>query len=418
MKEAVASITVILFLVTTLFLYWDNFGKRYKKYGIKPLLINCGFYLLLLFSILYSDQIFTGIKKVQSSLLLLFFPFIIFYFFPKVEKRTIKIFSYGFILSNFVLFLYFFNILAQGLAIDRFTGLMDKNIIEQALAINTYPYEFVLSKAEKHLDVMFEPHKVYLSMNFLTAMLLSMNLIANYKIDIFKKILFSILSFLFILAIVYSQAITTVLALVIILVLAPFLYFKGRLEKIIFGIVVLSFLTLGWMTGLLDTYKNKNTDSIAKLLGYVISPEPMEEGVDKRIYIYDCSIYLIKKNLLFGYGVGNVQKKLNECYQEKNYVVAEFRSLGSEINSHNYYLNMWLSSGILGVLTLLYLFGNNIYLAYDMKQVTYGLLLISFGLSLVTENVLSRMSGVFLFAILNALFYSISGIDVKGEKSI
>ncbi len=416
MKEALASITAILFLVTTLFFYWDNFGKRYKKYGIKPILINCGFYFFLLFSILYSDHIFIGIKKVQSSLLLLFFPIVIFYFFPKVKKQTIKIFSYGFILSNFVLFLYFFDILAQGLAIDRFAGLMDKNILEQALAINTYPYEFVLSKAEKHLDVLFEPHKVYLSLHFLTALLLSINLIANFKIAILKKILLGILSFLFVLAIVYSQAITTVLSLVLILVLAPFFYFRRHLEKIIFGVVVLSFLTIGWLVGLLDTYKNKNTDSIAMLLDYVISSVPMEEGVDKRIYIYDCSINLIKKEILFGYGVGNVQQKLNDCYQEKNYVVAEFRSLGSEINTHNYYFHMWLSAGLFALLFLLYMFGHNFYIALKLKNFTFLFFLLMFSLSLLTENVLVRMYGVFLFAVMNSLFYSNCKIDAgNGE---
>ncbi|WP_169336916.1 O-antigen ligase family protein [Eudoraea adriatica] len=293
---------------------------------------------------------------------------------------------------------------------------MDKNIIEQALAINTYPYEFVLSKAEKHLNVFFETHKVYLSLQFLTAILLSINLIANFKIDIFKKILLGILSFLFVLAIVYSQAITTVLALVIILVLAPFLYFKGRLEKIIFGIGVLSCLTLGWMAGLLDTYKNKNTDSITKLLDYVISPIPMEEGVDKRIYIYDCSINLIKKEILFGYGVGNVQQKLNDCYQEKNYVVTEFRSLGSEINTHNYYFHMWLSAGLFALLFLLYMFGHNFYIALKLKNFTFLFFLLMFSLSLLTENVLVRMYGVFLFAVMNSLFYSNCKIDAgNGE---
>lgn len=305
-----------------------------------------------------------------------------------------------------MLFLYFFNILAQGLAIDRFAGLMDKNILEQALAINTYPYEFALSKAEKHLNVLFETHKVYLSIHFLTAILLSINLITNYKIKVYKKILLGILSLLFALAIVYSQAITTVLALVVTLVLAPFFYFKRRLEKIIFGTVVLSFVIFGWMVGLLDTYKNKNTDSIAMLLNQVISSVPMEEGVDKRIYIYDCSIFLIKEKILFGYGIGNVQQKLNDCYQEKRYVVAEFKSLGSEINTHNYYFHIWLSAGLFALLFLLYMFGHNFYIALKLRNFTFLFFLLMFSLSLLTENVLVRMYGVFLFAVMNSLFYS------------
>ena len=37
-----------------------------------------------------------------------------------------------------------------------------------------------------------------------------------------------------------------------------------------------------------------------------------------RLQIYKCGLQLIKNNYVFGYGIGNTQYKLNECYSESN----------------------------------------------------------------------------------------------------
>ena len=153
------------------------------------------------------------------------------------------------------------------------------------------------------------------------------------------------------------------------------------------------------------TYQNKNTVSIVKLFKS-ISENNIEEGVDKRIYIYSCSIELIKNNILFGYGVGNVQSKLNDCYDENSYIVAEYQSIGSDINSHNYYFNLWLGGGITALLLFMYMLFSNLKIAIEAKSYAYGFFIFIFIVGLLTENILVRMSGVFLFAIHNSLFYS------------
>ncbi|WP_430907153.1 O-antigen ligase family protein [Maribacter sp. 2-571] len=286
----------------------------------------------------------------------------------------------------------------------------------QIKALNTYPYEFALSKAQKHLNVIYESHKVYVSLHFLTAMLLSFRLLMKAKVWIVNKVLLGVFTIMFTLAIVYSQAITTVLALIVIIGLFPFFYFRGRLSKMMFisGIIIL--ITIGSFIGVFDTYANKNTTSVFKLFSSVFKSDTVERGVDKRIYIYDCSVDLIKKQPFFGYGVGDVQKKLNECYSEKNYKIAEYQSTGTDINSHNYYLNMWLSAGFLGLGSLIFLFIYNLILAFRVNEYIYVFFLLAFALSLLTENILVRMAGVFLFAVFNALFYSISTIDVQRKR--
>lgn len=416
MKPGVASVTAILFLATTLFVYRKNLEKRIKLYGYRPLLVNCGFYILLLLSISYSNDISTGLSKMQSSLLLLFFPFVVLYFLPAIRERFFEYFSYGFILANFILLLYFFDILVEGLRIDRFPDLGNQGIMAQLKAINTYPYEFVLSKAHKHLEISYESHKVYVSLHFLVAILLSYRLLLRPNVWKISKILLGIFICSFASAILYSQALTTVLALAFLAFLFPFLYLRGHLKKTIYlaGLVLL--FIIGQASGIFTTYANKNTTAVFKLVESVFGAENVEKDADKRIYVYDCSLDLIKQSPFLGYGVGDVQQKLNDCYEQREYVVARYSSVGSEINSHNYYLNMWLSVGIPGFIALLYLFVHNVLLAFKRKHYYYLFFLISFALSLLTENILVRMAGVFLFTIFNTLFYSISTIDVRRKE--
>ena len=352
MKAGIASISAILFLISTLLVYWHNFKLRYIDQGLKPLLANCGFYVLMLISILYSENLYTGFKAMQASLLLVFFPLVIFYFFPKIGQKTMEYVSYGFIIGNFILLLYFYNVLVEGLDIDRFSGLVDAGLFEQLRALNMYPYEFVLSKAQKHLDLVYESHKVYVSLHFLIAILLSINLIYNYQISIVKKLILIILSVLFSLAIVYTQAIATVLALILLVFALPLVYFNKTKGKLVYLSLMVLFGLFVWNSGMIEKYKNKNTDAIVKFFESFVEHSSSDtfEGIDKRIYIYACAFELIKQNMFLGYGVGDVQHKLNDCYSQNNYVISEYKAEGSDINTHNYYLNVWLASGLVGFL--------------------------------------------------------------------
>lgn len=416
MKEAIASITVMLFLSSTVILYWSNLKINYKKYGLFPLITISGFYVLILVSILYSEETISGLQRVRSSVLLLLFPFVVIYFLPKVKRATIEIFSYGFIISNLILILYFFNVLVEGLAIDRFYGLLDENLFQQALAINQYPYEFALSKAEKHLEVIYEPHKVYLSIHFLTAIFLSFNLIFSNRTKLIKKMVLGIISFVFFIGILYCQSITTVGAMVIVLLISPFIYFTIFRTKLLYFLFLVIFSSTIWASGFLHTYQNKNTTSIIMFMEHIFSSSKLEDGIDKRVYIYNCAISLIKTSPLIGFGVGDVQKELNKCYDDKNYTVAEHKSIGSDINSHNYYFNLWLSSGLLSVVLFLFFFGYAMTICIRRRQLCYFSFLLLFAISLLTENLLVRMSGVFLFGILNTLFYSYTILDVQNKK--
>lgn len=118
-----------------------------------------------------------------------------------------------------------------------------------------------------------------------------------------------------------------------------------------------------------------------------------------RIGIYDCVFEILDEHWLLGVGVGNAQTRLNDCYQEKSDVL-----LQKLYNSHNQFFDIWLKTGIIG---LLIFFG---FLVFHFKRAiihrNYFLIaiLIYFIVIFFTENLLSRQTGIILFFFLIPFF--------------
>lgn len=404
MPEAIFSIFVFLFLGLTVIIHGRNFAPNWELYKIRPLIVNSGFYIIMVISVLYSSNPVFALEKLQSSILILIFPAIILMFMPKIKSIELKVYSIGFILANFILMCYFFNLLVEGMRIDRFPWLIEANLFEKIKVLWSLPYEFTISKAHKHLNVYYESHKTYLSLNFLVSILLATRLL-KYKIHILLKGLILFISILFGIFIIYTQAITTILSLIIFVLFYPFFLFKYSRFKALYiiGLLIISFIL--YQTNVFNAFNNKNSKSIALLLNYFDTGE-LHEGIDTRAYIYDCSIILIEDKPFFGYGLGDVQNKLNDCYDKNDYVVARFNSVGEDINSHNYYFHLLLSGGVFCLLMFLFLLLNNSILAIRGKEYIYFFFLIIVAINLLTENLLVRINGVSVFVILNTLFYS------------
>lgn len=183
----------------------------------------------------------------------------------------------------------------------------------------------------------------------------------------------------------------------------PVFYLSKRLYKI--GYIMLC--GLGVMVifhfNFKQTYANKNTSSVVKFLTYLRSGT-IEDGIDKRVYIYDCSLKLIKSAPILGYGVGDVQNKLDTCYARHEYTVAEYESEGIPINSHNYYFHLYLAAGVLGLLLFLYFLFVNFFLAISTRGWHYMFFLFLITLNLLTENLLVRIYGVTPFVFFTSVF--------------
>ncbi|WP_439128209.1 O-antigen ligase family protein [Polaribacter sp.] len=130
-----------------------------------------------------------------------------------------------------------------------------------------------------------------------------------------------------------------------------------------------------------------------------------------RFQIYKCSYKLLKENYITGYGIDNVQLKLNECYKENN-----LNEMVDKYNSHNQYLDIFLKTGIIGFSLLLVFFISNYTIANKHKNNLALLILIFYSIVFLTENILVRQSGIILFYFLIIFFNKFNFLNEQNKN--
>ena len=112
----------------------------------------------------------------------------------------------------------------------------------------------------------------------------------------------------------------------------------------------------------------------------------------QRFEYWKASIGIIKENLLFGVGTGDIQQSFDEYYVKTNSILKKELRL----RSHNQYLSITVAFGIIGLLWFL------ITLFYPMlkQKKMFDFLYISF----FTEDTLETQAGVTFYAFFNSIF--------------
>jgi glycosyltransferase involved in cell wall biosynthesis len=123
------------------------------------------------------------------------------------------------------------------------------------------------------------------------------------------------------------------------------------------------------------------------------NPDSMRKG------IWSCSLFVIQQNPWLGVGLGDFQVVLNDCYAQEGYALA----LERQFNTHNQYLQIWLSAGLLPMLALLATMLSQIIIGWVTRQRMHLAFGVMMALVFLTENVLERQDGVFFFVFFTAL---------------
>jgi O-antigen ligase len=106
------------------------------------------------------------------------------------------------------------------------------------------------------------------------------------------------------------------------------------------------------------------------------------------------------QNYILGVGTGDYKSVLNEYYSEhdlKPYAIQNY-------NSHNQFIQIFFSNGILGLITVLFLIGRPLILAIKHDHVLGILIFFPFLIYGMTEVFLGRYQGVVFFALFHQLF--------------
>lgn len=150
--------------------------------------------------------------------------------------------------------------------------------------------------------------------------------------------------------------------------------------------------------GLATIFMLTRWSEVVTFLQYSTS-QTKENSVGIRKLITQCNMELVATHFWDGVGPLNVQQELNRCYYQ--FEGDDFSR--HTFNSHNQYFDYWLAYGITGLVMLMVV---TIYPLWkgvkrkDFLLITFSVLTI---LCMLTENILSRQSGVVFYCFFYAL---------------
>jgi O-antigen ligase len=120
---------------------------------------------------------------------------------------------------------------------------------------------------------------------------------------------------------------------------------------------------------------------------------------DPRLELYKISYNVAMKSFLFGYGSKKASQEL----------IKEQKKIGKEVqynNSHNQFLDYFISGGLLMLVISVIIFFNIARFFLIRKNYIGFIFILFFLFQFTTEALMMRYRGIILFAIFTSLFYS------------
>jgi O-antigen ligase len=136
-------------------------------------------------------------------------------------------------------------------------------------------------------------------------------------------------------------------------------------------------------------------------------------SMDYRSLIWQIDWNLLRENWLFGLGPVNLERSMTRSFQYLSFLSG--KELG-HYNTHNEYLNQWLSFGILGIITFLWILGILCIAAYRSRNRLFISWIFMLILFFLTENILSRQHGILFFTVFTGWFYGKQYLSQKQIK--
>lgn len=128
----------------------------------------------------------------------------------------------------------------------------------------------------------------------------------------------------------------------------------------------------------------------------------IDNSVLFRQFIFQIDLNLLKDHWVFGIGPMELQHQLDNAFLYTSIITKTY--LGS-YNTHNEYLNQWLSFGLVGFLYFLIIYFIQVRKAIQLSNKLYLFYLVIILVSFLTENILSRQHGILFVAFFSPIFY-------------
>ena len=382
----------IFFWLLELFLNRTDLKARFKSAELTTFFLPALFVLLFL-SILWSSNIDEGLNSIGRSVLLVIIPVIIGFDHGIREKKE----RFHYLLKSFVFGTLAALLILLILALDHSISLNDGDLIFNT-RVGSWDNAFFYSAFSSLI------HPTYFGMMVLLAAAICLAEIKPNN-SISKSMLWPIIFSLCLLIglfFISSRAMMVATVLVVAWYLVNLVSNRKRLIYILI-LVLTIFVSIAVLHPRLRRTQQLVTsdDNIPKY-------EQLLE-ISGRGNIWQVSFELIKENTFMGVGIGDVGDALVEKYRENGMMDESDRRL----NCHNQFVEIWLATGILGLILLIALMIFPIIKINVGQKYLYGSFLIICTTGFLFESVLNRLWGVAFFS----LFYSMLS-NFPGETTI
>jgi O-antigen ligase len=364
---------IVLLLIFSIFYS----TKRKIKFSLKfnksneSFYLNIGFFIILLTGLLYSKNISAGVSVLFKMLPLFIFP-IIFKCIYDVrhisEKLILKAHSF-FYLSTFLLFLSF-------LVYFYFNGDITVNFLRN------------YNERITNLLGRYSIHPLYASIYISIALILSVKLL---KKTYFSGSIIIFINTLLTLNLILLARKSTIIIMFIFFVLYQLIFKKNKITMSLLLILLVITLGISIFIFVPDISYRFND-----LTNFIENPNG---SIGLRMNTLKCGFASIFQNPILGYGIGDVKDVLNECY-----ILFPKIFNGKYYNSHNQYISILLSSGLLGFIGLIAMLVHSFLISIKFKNLESFAILLLFSFMMFIENILERQDGVLIFALFINLF--------------
>lgn len=365
------------FFVVSIILGLINIFKSGKKFDLdnKIILLFPLYFIIMSFSLFYTDNISDGLNILQRSLSLFLFPLI--FLFVKEDASTVR---------------KLFDFLLLGLVISFFINLTISIYNSASIIKGGFSFEISMDDLTAFIDILTHGWNYFVGDEF--SKLINPSYLSLYILLVLSYYLKNSLdtrlrTFIVVLLFLYLFLLASIAAYMILVIMSILLTFniKDKSRKhTMFIMLLLGLIVFLNNPRVFDFY------SKVKDFGSIIEYDN-STSEKARLLSWDASIKLIKEAPLLGYGIGDANDILIKKYKELGYTY----NYENKYNAHNQFLQTFLQTGVIGFGVLVTIF---ILLAIHMKRSRneFSVFLILF-ISLIFESMLVRFNGIVFFSI-------------------
>ena len=346
-------------------LKWEDFKTRKYLWALSvPLFV----YVL---GLINTSNLKYGIEFVARNASFLAFPLIFHFLGSKINRSTlIKTFLISIMLVNCYLiyiFIYYFNFGA------RFYVIVTNDIY----------------------------HSTYLGMYNLFAFWIC---IAGYKVN--GRTSYGIVALIFIVCAAITSARTIIVLAFLSAFLSIWIIMSSRLKRI--GLIVLLVSSFFTIISTVPSIKQKFQDVYElRQLGF---DRNNYKSISSRFAKIEAGAQIVKKNLFFGTGTGDLMEELLSEYKRMKFTMG----YKYKYNTHNQYLSNLARNGLIGGgISLFFFFVLPFYLSWKKKHLIMGSLILIFAWVSLTECVLDVHKGITFYAFFASLLISMPSFQGK-----